>query len=191
MNLSELSKLVKVTQHLKSVIESAGYTKFSNATLTALKKRLSEFDEVFISEMLSYDDRNSSKAIHDAVTEARQKMGLEKGLKVENKEMASLRTDLQALRSMSSSERTEAGAAINKKVTARRNAMPVDPDKQHDSQQDKDQSVETKEQVVEVKEEVKELPRATAPSVNQPYLQDESLAALLAAEKRKVAAKKK
>lgn len=207
MNLRELSELVQVTVHLKDVINSAGYTKFKPETIVALKRRLAEFDELFISEMLNYDNRNSAKMIQDAVREAREKMELdqrypnnaqlkmEEERKARDEAMAAQKKHEEALAKLE-----EAAKAVppstGKKPAVRRNAKPVEatPAVAEDLRAYKTieelQAVEPA--AVEKEEEVKEQPKkASTPSSNQPYMEDQSLAALLAAEKQKVAAKKR
>lgn len=200
MNLRDLSELVQVTVHLKDVINSAGYTKFKPETITALKRRLADFDELFVSEMLNYDNRNSAKMIQDAVREAREKMDLDQKypnsahLKPAAREdaLAELEKAVKSIKAVPSNE--------GKKLTVRRNAKPVTEDLPAVAQAIAEdirayktiEELQAVEPAVPTEKEVKEQPKkVTIPFSNQPYMEDQSLAALLAAEKRKVAVKKR
>lgn len=208
MNLRELSELVQVTVHLKDVINSAGYTKFKPETITSLKKRLSEFDELFVSEMLNYDTRDSAKMIQDAVREAREKMDLDQKYpnnahlkadeerKAREEAMAAQEKHENALAKLEAAAAKAVPASGGKKPFVRRNAKPVEeaPAVAEDLRVYKTvEELQAVEPAAVVKEkEVKEQPKkASAPSSNQPYMEDQSLAALLAAERQKVAGKKR
>lgn len=205
MNLRELSELVQVTVHLKDVINSAGYTKFKPETITSLKKRLAEFDELFISEMLNYDNRNSAKMIQDAVREAREKMELDQkypsGTQLKLEEERRARDEAMAAQkehedALAKLKEAAKASTSGKKPFVRRNAKPVEetPAVAEDLRAYKtSEELRGVEPATDVKEkEVKEQPKAVStPSPNQPYMEDQSLAALLAAEKQKVAAKKR
>jgi len=198
MNFSELSDLVQVTTHLKNVINSAGYTKFKPETISVLKKRLVELDELFISEMMIYDSRNSSKMMQDAILDARQKMGLDDRYPVPT-------TSLNKLKKLAESTQ----ASVTEKKHLQRNAVPVDdcavdshlltceltskPSLDYLDSEDAvtPKSVESKSEDVESKKEVTSTKKVSTTSVNQPYLEDESLAQLLAVEKQKAAVKKR
>jgi hypothetical protein len=176
MNLTELSNLVKVTEHLKNVINNAGVSRFSNATLSVLKKRLSEFDELFISEMLAYEDNNKStaKVINEAIQAARTKMMEEKNPSLK------LHPDLSKMLSPTSKEEPKVSEdkALKVKKTKKEPVKEL---------------VETTEQPTETKianEPKQSQAVVPASSSKDPYLQDDSLAAMLAAEKQKIAAKK-
>lgn len=197
MNLRELSELVQITVHLKDVINSAGYTKFKPETIITLKRRLSEFDELFISEMLNYDNRNSAKMIQDAVREAREKMDLDQRYpnnahsKLEGERKVGEEAVVAQQKLEDALAKLEAAAKTvptneGKKPTVRRNAKPVE------SISKVTEELQAVEPAAEKEKEVKEQPKkASAPSSNQPYMEDQSLAALLAAERQKVAGKKR
>lgn len=176
MNLRELSELVQVTVHLKNVINSAGYTKFSNDTIKSLKVRMAEFDELFISEVLNYDGRNSSKMIQDAVREAREKMNLDQKYPGPNAPGNALEK-LQELTK-------EATPKESRKPGPRRNVKSV---VEEETPKEVEELQENQNIVVKEKEQSK----LVVASSKQPYMEDQSLAALLAAEKQKVAAKKR
>lgn len=177
MNLTELSDLVKVTEHLKNVINSAGVSRFNNVTLSALKKRLSEFDEMFISEMLAYEQNNQStaKTIHEAIQAARTKMTEEK-----NPQPKNLHPDLSKLL-FPTKEVNNTDNALKEEKTTKVKRAKKEPEE-----------VLPKEEVVTTASltETPPVVSKVVSAVNQPY-QDESLAAMLAAEKKKIAAKKK
>ncbi len=170
MNLTELSNLVKVTEHLKNIIGNTGISRFSNATLSTLKKRLSEFDELFISEMLAYEENNkpATKLINEAIQAARTKMMEEKNPSLK------FSPDLAKMLSTSSEEKPKASE-----------------DKVSKAKKIKKESNNEAEKLKEVQAESKiESKQSQEVSSTNPYLQDDSLAAMLAAEKQKVAAKK-
>lgn len=175
MNLTELSNLVKVTEHLKNIINNAGVSRFNNTTLSALKKRLGEFDELFISEMLVYEDNKSTaKAINEAIQVARTKMMEEKN------PSSKLHPDLSKIFSPSSKEESKVSEYKALKVKKTKKELVKEP-------------VETTEQPTETKianESKQSQVVVPTSSLKDPYLQDDSLAAMLAAEKQKLAAKK-
>lgn len=202
MNLSELSNLVQVTTHLKTVINSAGYTKFKPETITALKRKLSEFDDLFIQEILNHEVRNDAKMIQDAVREARDKMGTDQKYPhpsyVKQEEERRAREEAMTAQAKHEADLAALKEAAKKpegsKKVVRRNAAPVVEEVKFVNDDLKTgQKIVEEPAKVETKEEVKQPAKAATPSsaVNQPYAEDESLAALLAAERQKVAAKKR
>lgn len=195
MNLQELSELVHVVSYLKNVINSAGFSKFSNDVIAALKKKMLEFDETFISEILKYDSRSSAKIIQNSINEARAKMNTDQKYQYHT---SNLNKELKTLRDMPVVERTEADKIVNDKIavaklqdsTIKKEESTVCQNAQNDV---KLQSVE-EVQPETTKEGVKQLSTSKTiidTSSNKPYFEDQSLAALLVAEKRKVAGKKR
>lgn len=169
MNLSELSDLSKVIEHLKSVINTAGVTRFNNQTLTTLNKRLSELEEIFITSMIDYheDNRNTAKIIHEAVQMAREKMKLDEKYPTS----ASNHIDPVRIEKSVDSEQDKPTKNRKTKIEVKKSTS----------------SSNVVEESVEPVSEVKDTKSVALPT----YLQDEAFSALLATEKQKVATRKR
>lgn len=183
MNLTELANLVKVSEYLKNLVQTSGLNRFNRNDEVALRKKLTELETKFVSEVLILDLTPDAATIQGAIREAKEKM------LVSNKEQKSITTpdvniDAKEFTTSLGNELRAVNLSSGEKVKAAK------------SKKEKTNEVVTSAPAVEEKrEEVQiELPIAASPSptaINQPYMEDESLAAMLAAEKQKVAVKKR
>lgn len=187
MNLSELAELAdlaKISEYLKNFVSNSGINRFSRNDEVALKKKLSELESKFVSEVLALDLTPTVATIQNAIKEAKEKMLIsssESHAAVSATKL--LDEETKQLKSLPSTERVKAGQAINEK------AVKIKKEKSEEVVQ----STPVAEEEQKREEVQNELPSAATPlstPVN-PYTEDESIAAMLAAEKQKVASKKR
>lgn len=83
MNLSELSNLVDVINHLKNTINSAGVNRFSQDTLQDLRRKLKRFEDQFVDEVIHFEENNQSTStqIQTALKQAKEELHNEKMVK--------------------------------------------------------------------------------------------------------------
>lgn len=184
MNLTELADLVKISEYLKNFVSTSGLNRFSRNDEVALKKKLSELESKFVSEVLALDLVSTAATIQNAIKEAKEKMLVSSS---ESNTVASaakfLDKEAKQLKNLPSTEKVKAGQAINEKAAKIKKEKAVEVV----------QPTPTMEEEQKREEVQLELPTAATPSSTSinPYTEDESIAAMLAAEKQKIAAKKR